>query len=164
VSEAPARPEPELPIVAADERHTALAFLGYLRAAVDHRLEGLDEADARRRLVPSDTTLLGVVKHLTVVEVYWSERRLAGADVGGDGDGFDLDDADTVASVRHAYDVAGRRTDELVRACPDLDQPLARGRHGLTVRWMLTHLIEETARHAGHVDILRELIDSSGGR
>ena len=84
--------------------------------------------------------------------------------MGGADDGFALDDTDTVASVRAAYAAAGRRTDELVARCADLDRPLARGRGGLTVRWMLTHLVEETARHAGHADILRELIDSRAGR
>ena len=154
----------DVPAVVAGERDSLLAFLGYLRAAVDRKLDGLSEEDARRRLLPSGTTLLGLVKHLTVVEVYWSERRLAGSDVRADGDGFDLADGDTLSSVRAAYAAACRRTDELVAACDDLDQPLARGRHGLTARWMLTHLVEETARHAGHADVLRELLDGRVGR
>jgi Protein of unknown function (DUF664) len=154
----------DVPAVIADERATLVAFLGYLRAAVDRKLEGLSEQDARRRVLPSETTLLGLVKHLTVVEVYWSERRLAGTDVRADSDGFDLAEGDTVSSVRAAYAAACRRTDELVVACADLDRPLARGRRGLTARWMLMHLVEETARHAGHADILRELLDGRVGR
>ena len=112
----------------------------------------------------SGTTLLGIVKHLAFVEVYWSQRRFAGSDVVLRGDGFELEPADTVESVRRAYAEAGRKTDEIVAACSDLEQPLARGRHGLTLRWMLTHLVEETARHAGHADILRELVDGTTGR
>jgi hypothetical protein len=69
-----------------------------------------------------------------------------------------------VESVRREYAQAGRRTDEIVAACPNLETPLARGRHGLTLRWMLNHIVEETARHAGHADILRELVDGRTGR
>ena len=153
-----------VPAIVSGEKETMVAFLGYLRASVDRKLEHLSDDDARRRFVASDTTLLGLVKHLTLVEVYWGQRRLAGSDVALGGDGFDLDDTDTVDTVRHGYAEAGRRTDENVAACSDLEQPLAFGRHGLTLRWMLAHLLEETARHAGHVDILRELVDGGRGR
>jgi uncharacterized damage-inducible protein DinB len=153
-----------VPGIVSGEKETLLAFLGYLRASVDRKLEHLSERDARRRVVASDTTLLGLVKHLVNVEVYWAQRRFAGADVELHGDGFDLDPSDTVASVRHRYAEAGRRTDEIVTACPDLERPLALGRRGLTLRWMLAHLLEETARHAGHADIVRELVDGTTGR
>ena len=152
------------PVIVSGEKDTLLAFLGYLRASVDRKIEGLSDDDARRPLVASGTTLLGLVKHLTFVEVYWAQRRFAGADVVQRGDGFELDPTDTVDSVRREYAQAGRRTDEIVAACPDLQQTLARGRHGLTLRWMLAHLVEETARHAGHADILRELVDGRTGR
>jgi len=153
-----------VPAVVSGERDTLLAFLGYLRTSIDGKLEGLSDEDARRRLVASGTTLLGLAKHLAFVEVYWAQRRFAGSDVVLEGDGFELDPADTVESVRREYARAGQRTDEIVTACPDLDRTLARGRHGLTLRWMLAHLVEETARHAGHVDILRELVDGRAGR
>ena len=153
-----------VPAIVGGEKETMLAFLGYLRAGVDRKLEHLSDADARRRLVASETTLLGLVKHLTSVEIYWGQRRLVGSDVVMRGDGFELDDTDTVDTVRRAYAEAGRRTDENVAACPDLEQPLAFGRYGLTLRWMLAHLVEETARHAGHADILRELVDGDRGR
>jgi uncharacterized damage-inducible protein DinB len=152
------------PGIVSGEKETLLAFLGYLRASVDRKLENLSDTDARRPLVASGTTLLGLVKHLINVEVYWSQRRFAGDDVTLHGDGFAIDPADTVESVRHHYAEAGRRTDAIVAACPDLEHPLALGRHGLTLRWMLAHLLEETARHAGHADILRELVDGSTGR
>ncbi len=154
----------DVPGVVSGEKETLLAFLGYLRTSVDGKLEGVSDADARRPLVASGTTLLGIVKHLAFVEVYWSQRRFAGSDVVLRGDGFDLEPGDTVPSVRRHYVDAGGQTDEIVAACADLEQPLARGRHGLTLRWMLAHLVEETARHAGHADILRELIDGSSGR
>ena len=153
-----------LPGIVADERTTQLAFLRYLRAAVDATLEGVSEADARRSLVASRTTLLGVAKHLTTVERYWGQRRLVGADVVDDDDGFTLTPGDTVDSVRRNYAEAAARTDENVEACDDLDRPLARSSRGLTLRWMLAHMVEETARHAGHADILRELIDGRSRR
>ena len=153
----------QVPAVVAGEKETLLAFLGYLRGCVDRKLEGVGDAEARRSPVASGTSLLGLVKHLTVVEVYWAQRRLLGADVGAADDGFTVDEHDTPSSVRGRYAEAGRRTDEIV-AGAGLEDPLARGRHGLTVRWMLTHLVEETARHAGHADILRELLDGRAGR
>jgi hypothetical protein len=152
-----------LPVIVSGEKETYLAFLGYLRKSVMRKLDGVSEEDARRRLVASDTTLLGVVNHLVFVEVYWSQRRLAGAEVVLHGDGFELESTDTVDSVCHRYKEAGLRTDELV-ASADLDQRLVRGRHGLTLRWMLAHLVEETARHAGHLDIVREIVDGTAGR
>lgn len=152
------------PAIVSGEKETLLAFLGYLRASVDRKIEGVSDDAARRPLVASGTTLLGIVKHLAFVEVYWTQRRFAGLDVPLHGNGFELDPADTVESVRREYVEAGRRTDEIVAACLDIEQTLARGRHGLTLRWMLAHLIEETARHAGHADILRELVDGRTGR
>jgi len=153
-----------VPAVAAGELPTLLAFLDYLRECVDRKLDGLSEDDARRSPVASGTCVLGLVKHLALVEAYWAQRRLAGLDIALAGDGFTLADDDDVTSVRRAYALAARRTNEIVTACEDLNRPLARGRHGLTVRWMLTDLLEETARHAGHADILRELIDGHRGR
>jgi uncharacterized damage-inducible protein DinB len=152
------------PAIVAGERPTLLAFIDYLRAGVHRNLEGLSEEDARRSPVMSGTSLLGIVKHLASVETYWAQRRFAGMEVPLADDGFVLTDEDDLASLRRAYAEAARRTDEIVLACSDLDRPLARGRHGLTLRWMLTHLLEETARHAGHADILRELVDGRRGR
>jgi hypothetical protein len=79
------------------------------------------------------------------------------------GSGFELGPDDTVASAVAAYRAASARSNELL-AQLDLGQPLARGRRGRTVGWMLVHLVEETGRHAGHADVLRELIDGAAGR
>ncbi|MHB8330189.1 MAG: DinB family protein [Acidimicrobiales bacterium] len=154
----------QTPTLAGDSKETLVAFLGYLRRAVVRKLQGVTEDDARRSLVPSGTTLLGLVKHLAFVEVYWAQRRLAGLDIGPVADdGFTVEPGDTVASVIDAYIRAGQHTDEIV-AGSHLDTPLALGRHGLTLRWILVHLVEETGRHAGHADILRELVDGAAGR
>jgi uncharacterized damage-inducible protein DinB len=152
------------PVIIDGEIETALAFLGYLRDAVVRKLDGLSEEQARRALVPSGTSLLGLVKHLTEVESYWVQRRFAGLDVTLDDDAFSLRAEDSIGSVLQGYLEAAARTDGIVRAAGDPDRPLARGSQGLTLRWVLVHLSEETARHAGHADILRELLDGVTGR
>ena len=154
------------PVVGGGEIDTALAFLAYLRGGVGRKLDGLTEEQARTVLVPSGTSLLGLAKHLTAVETYWIQRRFAGQEIArvDDGNGFSLGPGDTIASVRRAYDRAARRTDEIVTAAGDPERPLAFTSHGLTLRWALAHVTEETARHAGHADILRELIDGARGR
>lgn len=154
----------QIPGIAAGPRETLLAFLDYLRAAVARKLDGCTEDEARRSPVASGTSLLGLVKHLTLVESYWFERRLAGIEVAPPtGDDFDAGPGDTVAGVLDAYREAVRRSNELVGEAA-LETPLARGTHGLTLTWVLVHLVEETARHAGHADILRELVDGAAGR
>jgi uncharacterized damage-inducible protein DinB len=152
------------PVVVDGELETALAFLRYLRERVSLKLDGLDEDQVRRALVPSGTSLLGLVKHLTDVEVYWMQRRFAGLEVTRRRDGFVVISDDTIEGVRHGYDQAAICTDDIVRAAGDPERPLALGTHGLTLRWALAHVIEETARHAGHADILRELLDGATGR
>jgi uncharacterized damage-inducible protein DinB len=152
------------PVVVDGEIETALAFLRYLRDGVSLKLEGLDEDQARATLVPSGNSLIGLVKHLTDVEVYWMQRRFAGLDVTRRLDGFVVTADDTIAGVRQGYEEAAIRSDDIVRAAGDPERPLALGTHGLTLRWALTHVIEETARHAGHADILRELLDGATGR
>jgi hypothetical protein len=154
------------PVIVDGEIATALAFLGYLRHGVSRKLDGLTEDQARRVLVPSGTSLLGLVRHLTTVEAYWIQRRFAGLPITrtGDGDGFSLTPGDTIASIRLGYHEAARRSDDIVTAAGDPEQPLALGTHGLTLRWVLAHVTGETARHAGHADILRELVDGSTGR
>ena len=116
--------------------------------------------------MPSGTTLLGLVKHLTLVEAYWVAAALRRLDVGArSATASSLDPDDTVASVRRRLRRGGGAAPtRSSTACRDPERPLARGRHGLTLRWMLAHLIEETARHAGHADILRELLDGVTGR
>jgi uncharacterized damage-inducible protein DinB len=154
------------PVIAGGEIETSLAFLGYLRDGVGRKLDGLTEEQARSVLVPSGTSLLGLAKHLTAVETYWIQRRFAGQEIArvDDDNGFSLAPGDTIASVHLAYERAGRRTDEIVTAAGDPERTLAFTSHGLTLRWALAHVTAETARHAGHADILRELLDGTTGR
>jgi hypothetical protein len=150
------------------ERAQLLAFVHDNRTEVAALLDGLTEEQARARLVPSATTVLGIVKHCTFVERVWFHVSLAGrgrAEIGlpeAAEDSWLLDDADTVASVVADYRAAWAEADEI--AAPyDLDDLAVHNRRGpLTLRWIYVHLVEELARHAGHGDILREQVLAAG--
>ena len=151
------------PQTAADERSTLLGFLDYLRAAVAAKAEGVPEPQVRRAGVPSGTSLLGLVKHLDAVERFyflgeattdWAPTMRPGPD-------------ETAEGLLAAYRDATRRANEVIGAHPDLalPAPLPPGRKSASsMRWLLVHMIEETGRHAGHADILREQIDGATGR
>ncbi|TNH25369.1 DinB family protein [Micromonospora orduensis] len=153
-----------------DERAVLDSFLDFHRAVVLRKVRGLADVDAYRRLVPSATTLAGLVKHLTLVERNWFATLLAPAP--GDvylnsaedaAASFAIDDQDTVAGLVEAYERACDRSREVV-ARFDLDHVVPHPQLGeVSVRWILVHMIEETARHAGHADILRELTDGTTG-
>ena len=154
------------PRVFAGEKQTLIEFLDYLRDSVAAKLEDLSEDQARRQMVPSGTSLLGLLKHLRAVELGWFAWSFAGEDGLTPADG-QLAPTDTVASVLATYREAAAHCNQLI-ASAALDQRAARsrreGEEPATLRWILVHLLEETARHAGHADILREQIDGSVGR
>jgi hypothetical protein len=139
-------------------------FLDEHRAALYGCLDGLTEEQARRRLVPSDTTLLGLVKHVTYAERVWFGEAVTGRprqEMGlppNAADAFILTGADTIASVRHAHEeacAASRRA----TAGLDLDDVLRGHWLGpLPLRWVYLHALREFAQHCGHADILREQI------
>lgn len=162
------------------ERETLTAVLHNLRAVMAWKLEGLDEAQARQPMVPSGTSLLGLVQHLTMVELNWFRDHVTAGEHplpealdrwytakeeawhAGDHDvDFRIDPEETIATVLSRYEDAIAVADEIVAAYPlDHVPDVERGR---SLRWVLIHMIDETARHAGHADILRELIDSTTG-
>ena len=153
------------PFTLSDERQTLLDFLGYLRECVVRKAADLDEDTVRRPGVPSGTSLLGLIKHLTRVEVAWFQWVFAGLEITLPAN--DLTDADTPASVMEAYRRACRESDAICMAVADLDRLSARAGvapEPMSLRWILVHMVEETARHAGHADILREQIDGATGR
>ncbi|MDT0346163.1 DinB family protein [Streptomyces litchfieldiae] len=155
------------PSINADEKTTLLAFLDYLREAVAAKAAGLPEQTARTPGVPSGTSLLRLVKHLTAVEFNWFTWSYTGAEVPLADDESDVPPDETAATLLTAYREAIARSNEIARACDDLNRPGARSLRETpppTMRWILTHMIEETARHAGHADILREQIDGTTGR
>ncbi|MET9916338.1 DinB family protein [Streptomyces sp. NPDC006435] len=154
------------PTLDADEKTTLSAFLDYLREAVVAKAHGLSDEEARTAGVPSGTSVLGLVKHLTAVELGWFAWSYAGADVEL-GDDCPPTGDETAESLVAAYRRAVERSNGIVAACDDLDRPGARSLRETpppSMRWVLVHMIEETARHAGHADILREQIDGSVGR
>ncbi|MBI3685891.1 MAG: DinB family protein [Actinobacteria bacterium] len=155
------------PSLNADEKTTLLAFLDYLRGAVAAKLAGLTDAQARTPGVPSGTSLLGLVTHLTAVEFDWFVWAYAGADVPLADHQLPPAAGETAGGLLAAYRDTIARTNAIIAGCTDLDRPGARSlREGAppSMRWILVHMIEETARHAGHADILREGIDGAVGR
>ncbi|MHB8437587.1 MAG: DinB family protein [Acidimicrobiales bacterium] len=155
----------DAPRTTGDERQMLLGFLDYLREAIVNKVDGLADDDARRPMVASGTSLMGLVKHLIRVETAWFPWSFAGEDVSIPDDG--LSDGDTVESLVRSYRQACERSNEIVAACGDLDRLSVRPVRVpqlMPLRWVLVHMIEETGRHAGHADILREQIDGSTGR
>jgi hypothetical protein len=149
------------------ELETALAFLGFARHCVLKKTEGLDEEQLRRTLVPSGTSLLGLVQHLCDGEKYWFGHHVAGDPAAADVDfSMTVPAERSVAEVLAAYRAAATASDAVLAAVGDLDMSVSRpidGEH-LSVRWVVAHMTSETARHAGHADVLREQIDGVTGR
>jgi hypothetical protein len=147
-----------------DEKELLLQWLGYLRGAVRRNLDGLDDAQARwtpdGRLIP----LIGIVHHLTRVEWRWIDGAFGGAEVDRSEEEFRPGPELTLDDALAAYRVRAAATDATIRSL-DLTQrcsPDSWG-EGLDLRWVVLHLINETARHAGHADATRELLDGSTG-
>src|SRR5690349_25055218 len=138
------------------------AFIDEHRTELGDSLDGLTEEQARRSLVPSRTTLLGLVKHATFVEKVWFDEAVtcrSRAEIGipaTSEESFDLDDDDTIAGVRRAHreacEASRRATSGL-----GLDDILRGHRLGpVPLRWVYLHVLRELAQHCGHADILRE--------
>ena len=137
-------------------------FLDEHRRALHDCLDDLSEDQVRRSLVPSRTTLLGLVKHATFVERVWFDEAVTGRSrisigIPEDSDeSFVLADTDTIASVRAAFLEACAASRRAV-ADLDLDATLPGNRRGpLPLRWVYLHMLREHAQHCGHADILRE--------
>ncbi|ALG08713.1 DinB family protein [Kibdelosporangium phytohabitans] len=147
------------PRTGTSEAEVLRGFLDYLRASIAAKVEGAPQPRARAAMVPSGTNLLGLLNHVTFVE----RAVFLGDKVTNWQATFHAAPDDSVADVVARYRETVERANEVLDACIDLAGPVP-GRHGPSVRWALTHMIEETGRHAGHADILRELIDGSTGR
>lgn len=166
-------PEPPL---AGDEKATLVAFLDYNRAVVLDKAGGLTKEQLGTRLEPSTMTLAGMIYHLAVVEEDWFASDFLGEDLGEPWASVDWDaDRDWEWNIAptlepeivfDTYRRACDRSNEIVAAAESLDQLAVRAnRHGehWSLRWILVHMIEETARHAGHADLIRESIDGEVG-
>jgi Protein of unknown function (DUF664) len=143
-------------------------FLDEHRAMLRACLDGLTEGQARRSLVPSRTTLLGLVKHATFAEKIWFGEAVTGRsrqEMGlppGAADAFILTGEDTIESVRRAHDQACDASRQATAGL-GLDDVLRGHRLGpLPLRWVYLHALREFAQHCGHADILREQILAAG--
>lgn len=151
------------------EKESLVVALDRHRDVVVWKLAGLDEAAAREPRTPSGTTLLGLVKHLAAVEFGWFAEtfgrpsELPPFDPQDPDADFRLGPDDTVATVLAFYARARESSDDVV-ASHALDDTGTDFRGPVvSLRWVLIHMVEETARHAGHLDILRELADGAAG-
>ena len=140
------------------------AFLDEHRSALAACLDGLTEEQVRRSLVPSRTTLLGLVKHATFVEKVWFDEavtRRSRAEIGipaTPDESFVLAADDTIASVRSAHREACAASRRAASSL-GLDDVVRGNRRGpLPLRWVYLHVLRELAQHCGHADILREQV------
>ena len=153
----------------ADEALLLTGFLDWYRAVVAHKVENLSMADASRVMTSTGLSPLGVVAHLAAVEVAWFAETFAGETVDpvwDDHGSFRLRTGDSVDSILFEYQSACERSRAIVARAPSLAELSTRPHehYGLvSLRWILVHMLEETARHAGHLDILREEIDGQTG-
>ena len=155
------------------ERDCVLDYLRAYRLTLSMKCEGLDaEQLARRSVPPSELSLLGLLRHLTGVEVVWFRQVLGGEDVprpyreSGDPEadfaGAVPDEA-VVAEAWRRWDEEVARAEAVVSQVHDLDRVVRRGEEELVVRDLLVHMVEEYARHVGHADLLRECVDGRTG-
>ncbi|SDM47454.1 DinB family protein [Allokutzneria albata] len=161
------------PAFTADERTQLIGWLDMQREIIQWKCEGVSDSDAHRAVLPSSPhmTMAGLLAHLRWVEQTWFEVMLL--DAPADGPQFDPDDSDAdmkvdgipLARLLAEYETQWRKSNEIV-ARHSLDD-IGRNRDWAvgraSVRWILLHMIEETARHAGHMDAIRELLDGATG-
>lgn len=159
-----------------DERTGLLAYLAQQRDAVRIAAYGLTDEQARATPTASALSVGGLVKHVATTERSWMDdvlQRDRGSTAESESsyhDNFRLGPGETLASVLDLYDEVARETEAIIAGIPDLGQPVPVPKgvpwfpadvEAWSVRWVLLHLIEETARHAGHADIIRESIDGA---
>lgn len=154
-----------------DEKETLLGFLQFLRETLVLKCANLTDLQMQSTPTVSTMSLLGMVKHLTIVERYWFQGVFLDADLDlpwseedPDGD-WRTSEADSAIAALEAYKAECRISDKIVRE-NDLSRLAAwtaEEDERRSLRWILTHMIEETGRHVGHADILRESIDGTTG-
>jgi uncharacterized damage-inducible protein DinB len=151
------------------EKESLHASLNRHRDAVVWKLDGLDDEALRRDMTPSGTNLLGLVKHLAAVEYGWFcetfGRPTEPLPFDEDDENADLrvEQDESTADILAFYERARAAADQVIDELDVDDEGTAWFGDAVSLRWVLIHMIEETARHAGHVDIVRELIDGTTG-
>jgi uncharacterized damage-inducible protein DinB len=156
--------------VAGGEKEVLAGFLDHYRATMLGICRDLSEEDLRRSVVPSGTTLLGMVKHLAYVEIGWFQENVANEpydypfDVDEPDVDFRVEDGETSEEIFELYRAACERSRAVLAAASldDLIENPKRSRD-FNVRWVVVHMIEETARHVGQADIIREQLDGRTG-
>jgi uncharacterized damage-inducible protein DinB len=162
------------PPLQGDERATLVAFLRWYRDTLELKCAGLDAADlASRSIPPSTMSLLGLVRHMADVERGWFRRVMAGQDapplyysaedLDGEFDGALPDDA-LVAQGWEMWRQEVAFAERFVAEAADLVVTGTDARGSYSLRWVLTHMVEEYARHVGHADLLRQVIDGAVGQ
>lgn len=161
---------------ASGELETLESFLDFQRATMVQKVQGItDEQGAAKPVEPSTLSLSGLIKHLALVEESWFQSVFAGGDLGepwasapfDDDDDWEFNSAsdDRLSDLVEMYEATCVKSREIVTNADSLDQlsekETRRGK--VSLRWILLHMIEETARHAGHADLIRERIDGSTG-
>ncbi|KJK35489.1 hypothetical protein UK23_42885 [Lentzea aerocolonigenes] len=156
-----------VPRVTAGELDVAHAFLEFQRHCVLKKAEGLTDDQLRRPMVASGTSILGLVQHLTEAERLWFDHHLGGNDWSEENELGMTVPADVRAEdVVEGYRAAIEDSDRAIETAADPDALMAIPIDGnrMTLRWILAHMTTETARHAGHADIIREQLDGVTGR
>jgi hypothetical protein len=165
---------PRSPAPIPNEAELLLGFIRWQREQVVATALGLTEAELRwtpdGRLLP----IIGVINHLTHMEWRWVEGRYLGSEFPARADEFSVAERVAGPEVIDAYWLQAQRTERIVRGAPSLDVPCLGEERGtgpahlllgfdepITLRWVLLHLVEETAHHAGHADATREMVDGS---
>jgi Protein of unknown function (DUF664) len=159
------------PPLEADERATLTAFLDFQRDTLALKCDGLTDDQLRERAVPpSNLSLLGLVRHMAEVERNWFRPVLGGEKMAGifspDLDWEVAFDDVATAGVAEAFGLWRAECDHaraLVAAAPSFDVTGFRSQGYFSLRWVMTHMIEEYSRHNGHADLLRERLDGSTG-
>jgi hypothetical protein len=147
------------PRLAAAERVTILALLQFQRDSFIRKVTGVDDRQAKTSFVSSGTSLLWLTNHMADAESMWVLRRF------GRRTDDDEPAAPGIGQAVARYRRVSRQVDAVIEETASLDELCPRfDNQVVNVRWILAHLLEETARHAGHADILRELIDGQTGR
>jgi uncharacterized damage-inducible protein DinB len=156
-----------------DERDALLAYLEHQRSLVRVAVHGIDDEQARATPSASSLCLGGIVKHLAAVERNWMDmvlQRPRQSSPEAYMEGFRFGPDATLAGTLADYEAAARETAEVIAGVADLGQPvpIPKGApwfpqdvDAWSVRWVLLHLIEETARHLGHADLVRESLDGA---
>lgn len=139
-------------------------YLNAYRGAIRWKVEGLSRDEATRSMVPSGTSLLGIVKHMAQVERFWFQHVIEGRAIESppEGDEFRALEGETIEEIvaAHAVECA---TSQTILANHELTETVTLRDETLSIRDIVVHMIEETARHCGHMDILREQIDGATG-